>query len=246
MINRSVLSLGLFVLLSSSVVTGCGGDGKKAKSPESNAGITETSANTKEDMPAPPSKDGDPNAASSGGDKDKDKATGAAASSGGAVGGMIKVAAMKVAPIKKGKTDKDIELKADGTLNIDGKPAAKFKGDQVDSTGGTSMVTIGVDGSLVGNGVKNGLKFEGDDLVNSDTGTKLSVADDGTINATTKDGKTEAVAKAEGGGSAKRAALIILALYLSAEPAAAPPPVKKGPAAKPAAKPGGKKQKAAK
>jgi len=192
-------------------------------------------------MPPPPSKEGDPNAAATGGAGDKDKAAGAAASNsgGGAAGGMIKVAAMKLAPVKKGKNDKAIELKADGTVTVDGKPAAKFKGDQVDSTEGTSMVTIGVDGSLVGNGVKSGLKFEGDDLTTAD-GNKLSVADDGTINVTTKDGKTDAVAKAEGGGGAKRAALIMLALYLSSEPApaAAATPAKKG-----GAKPAGKKQK---
>jgi hypothetical protein len=139
-------------------------------------------------------------------------------------GGIIKLGALKFAPIKKGKNDKTVELKEDGTVNVDGKPAAKIKGDQVDSTGGTSMVTIGVDGSLVGNAVKPGFKFEGDDLVGESV--KLTVADDGTISATSGD-KTEPLVKVEGGGAAKRAALIVAVLYLNvpgnpnAEPAGA-------------------------
>lgn len=181
----------------------CGGDKKPAESPESNAGITETSA-TKEDMPPPPAKEGDVPAAPT-----ETKTEGP-----GAAGGMMKLAAMKLTPVKKGKTDKAVEVKDDGSVMIDGKPAAKIKGDQVDSSGGTSMLTIGVDGSLVGNGVKPGYKFEGDELVH-ESGMKLSVGDDGTITAS-KDGKSEPVAKAEGGAAtAKRAALVAAVLWMT-------------------------------
>ena len=136
------------------------------------------------------------------------------AENAGAAGGRMKRAAMKLSPVKKGKTDKPVEVKDDGSVLIDGKPAAKIKGDQVDSTGGTSMLTIGVDGSLVGNGVKAGYKFEGDELVH-ESGLKLAVADDGTITAS-KDGKSEPVAKTEGGAaSAKRAALVAAVLWLT-------------------------------
>ena len=183
------------------VAAACGGDKKPAESPESNAGITETSA-TKEDMPPPPAKEGDVPEAQA-----KDEGPGAA-------GGMMKLAAMKLTPVKKGKTDKAVEVKDDGSVLIDGKPAATIKGDQVDSTGGTSMLTIGVDGSLVGNGVQPGYKFEGDDLVH-ESGMKLSVGDDGTITAT-KDGKSEPVVKTEGGAAtAKRAALVAAVLWMT-------------------------------
>ncbi|HVH48241.1 MAG TPA: hypothetical protein VM925_38170 [Labilithrix sp.] len=175
------------------------GESKPAKSPD-NAGITETSS-TKEDMPAPPAKEADAPAT---------PVTDHAAAP--TAGGVIKLAALKVTPAKKGK-DKAVELKEDGTVTIDGKPAAKIKGDQVDSSGGTSMLTVGVDGSLVGNGVKPGYKFDGDDLV-TEGGAKLSVGDDGTITIT-KDGKSETLAKAEGGASAKRAALIVTVLWLT-------------------------------
>ena len=197
---KTALSLASVLVLSLGAAA-CGGDPKPAQSPESNAGITETSA--KEDMPPPPAKEGDAPAAPA-----DETAAGA-----GPGGGVIKVAAMKLAPVKKGKNDKAVELKEDGTVTIDGKPAATIKGDQVDSTGGTSMLTIGVDGSLVGNGVKSGMKFEGDDVV-SEGGVKLSVGEDGTITAT-KDGKSEAIAKVEGGASAKRAALILAVLWMS-------------------------------
>ena len=180
----------------------CGGDKKPAESPESNAGITETSS--KEDMPPPPAKEGDVAAAPA-------EAT---TEGPGAAGGMMKLAAMKLTPVKKGKTDKPVEVKDDGSVLIDGKPAAKIKGDQVDSSGGTSMLTIGVDGSLVGNGVKAGYKFEGDELVH-ESGLKLTVGDDGTITAT-KDGKSEPVVKTEGGAAtAKRAALVAAVLWMT-------------------------------
>ena len=197
--NRLFLASCLVVSLAAAA---CGGDKKPAEFPENNAGITETSA--KEDMPPPPAKEGDAPVAPA-----EAKTEGP-----GAAGGMMKLSAMKLTPVKKSKTDKPVEVKEDGSVLVDGKPAAKIKGDQVDSTGGTSMLTIGVDGSLVGNGVKPGYKFEGDDLVH-ESGMKLSVGDDGTITAT-KDGKSEALVKTEGGAaSAKRAALVATVLWMT-------------------------------
>lgn len=191
-----------FVLVTS-VLVACGGDPKGAHSPESGSGITETSA--KEDMPPPPS--------SPSKEDPKDSAPTSAKPEPAAAGGVIKVAAIKLTPAKKGAHDKAVELKADGTITVDGKPAAKIKGDEVDSIEGTSMLTVGVDGSLVGNGVKPGYKFEGDDVV-LESGSKLSVGEDGSVTLT-RDGKPEVVGKAEGGGSAKRAALVLSVLYLT-------------------------------
>lgn len=202
----------ILVVCSGLTVTACGGDDKQVKAPE--ASITETS--TQEDMPPPPAKDGDTAAAPAE----------APAEGPGAVGGVIKIVAMKLTSAKKGKGDKAVELKEDGTVLVDGKPAATIKGDQVDSTGGTSMLTVGVDGSLVGNGVKPGFKLEGDEIV-GESGVKLTVGDDGTITAT-KDGKSEPIAKAENGAASKRAALVAAVLWMNipssmtdAKPAAA-------------------------
>lgn len=185
------------VLVMCSGIVACGG-GKGPTSPESNAGITETSA--KEDMPPPPN------------EAHAEAAAAPTVEGPGAAGGVIKLAAMKLTPAKKGKGDKPIELKEDGTILVDGKPAARVKGDQVDSSGGTSMVTVGVDGSLVGNGVKPGYKFEGDELT-GESGLKLTVGDDGSVTAS-KDGKSAVIATVENGAASKRAALILTVLYV--------------------------------
>jgi hypothetical protein len=189
------------------VAAACGGEKQPAHSPDSVAGVTETSS-TKEDMPPPPAKEVEAAAAPT-------PETASQAAAAPTAGGVIKLAAVKVTPAKKGK-DKAVELKEDGSVTIGGKPAAKIKGDEVTSSGGTSMLTVGVDGSLVGNGVKPGFKFEGDDLV-TEGGAKLSVADDGTVTVT-KDGKSETIAKTDNGASAKRAALIATVLWLTLPP----------------------------
>jgi hypothetical protein len=206
----------------------CGGDEKKGpRSPESNSGITETSA--KEDMPPPPAKTGD-----------GATATDVKPEGQGAAGGMLKIAAMKVTTTKTAKgAPKPVEVKADGTIVVDGKAAAKIKGDQVDSTEGTSMVTIGVSGGLVGNGVKSGFKFEGDDLV-SDDGLKVTVGEDGAITAT-KDGKSETFAKAEGGAAARRTALVVAVLWMNVPTGPQPDKQTPGDKPKPTAKPPAKK-----
>jgi hypothetical protein len=191
----STLVLAIFVLGAA-----CGGEKKGARSPESNSDITETSSSPKEDMPPPPSKEGE-------------GATTETHTGPGAAGGMLKLATMKVTPLRAGAKDRPAELQADGTVVIDGKPVAKIKGDQVDSVEGVSMVTIGVTGGLVGMGVRAGLKFEGDDVVGDD-GLRLTVADDGTITAS-KDGKTEPLYRAEGGGASKRTALVVALLWMT-------------------------------
>jgi hypothetical protein len=186
------------------VLQACGGEPKPAHSPEP----TLTSDSSQADMPAAPA------------DKASEPATedkpGADAQSG-----IIKVAAMKLVPAKKGKDDKAVELKADGTITVDGKPFAKVAGDQVDALdGGGTLVTVGIDGSLVGQAVKPGFKFDGDDLV-TDTGAKLSIGDDGTLTST-KDDKAETLGKLEGGEQAKRAALIVAVLTMKTTAPAVP------------------------
>jgi hypothetical protein len=129
----------------------------------------------------------------------------------------IKIAPMKLVPAKKGKT---FEVKKDGTIVADGKAIARISGDQIDSLEGAgTLVTVSMDGSLVGQAVKPGLKLEGDALV-SDKGAKVSVADDGNITST-KDGKSETLAKLEGGADAKRTAILVTTV-LVAKPSTAP------------------------
>lgn len=140
----------------------------------------------------------------------------------------IKVAPMKLVPAKAGKNDKPVELKADGTITVGGKAVAKIAGDQIDALDGSgTLVTVAMDGSLVGQGIKPGFKFVGDEL-QGENGTKLSIGDDGAINATNKDGKSEVMGKMEGGEKAKRAGVLVTMLMLVAKPVeTTPAPAKK-------------------
>lgn len=224
MSNLKFAVLGTSLALSLAALA-CGGDNPPAKAPESTAGITEQGA--KEDMPAPPTKEADATKAA-----DDKAAADKASTEKAAPSGMIALAAIKITP-KKGKA---VELKADGNVNVDGKPLAKIAGDQVNDVGGPTLLTVGVDGGLVGSGVKGGPKFQGDELV-LENGNKLSVADDGTLNLVKADGKTEALAKTDGGAAQKRTTLILAALWLlPADAAKAPAAGKAGTPAKTDAK----------
>lgn len=191
------------------VLVACGGETKPAKAPEPVVGA----ADGKTDMPPGHDKEGESTADKDHGKGNDDKADKKADKANGPAGGMMTVAAMKFTPAKKGKADKALEVKQDGTVMLDGKTTAKIAGDEMkDATGGT-LVTIGVDGSLVGSGVKPGLKFQGDELT-AESGAKVSVGEDGTVTLAKADGKSEALGKFEGGAAAKRAALLVTAMWL--------------------------------
>jgi hypothetical protein len=139
----------------------------------------------------------------------------------------IKIAPMKLTPSKKGKT---FEVKKDGTITADGKAVAKISGDQIDALDGSgTLVTVSMDGTLVGQAVRPGLKLEGDKLV-SDKGLEVSVGDDGNVTSTSG-GKSETLAKVDGGADARRTAVLVTTV-LVAKPAEAPA----APAAAPAKK----------
>ena len=202
----------LAFVLAAFALTACGSDNKHAKS-AADQPINDPSS-AKEDMPAAPA-------------EHKDAADAPAAETPKETQSLaIKIAPMKLTPAKKGKT---FEVKADGTITADGKKVAKIAGDQIDATDGSgTIVTVSMDGSLVGQAVKPGLKLDGDDLV-SDKGAKLSVGDDGAITAT-KDGKSETLGKVEGAGAsqAKRTAALVAGVLMApasvtSTPAAAGP-----------------------
>lgn len=216
----------------------CGGEAKPAKSPEPIVGATDG----KSDMPdmnggKDSSADHD---SGKGNDKKADKADDKAdkkADKGGPGGGMLTVAAMKWAPAKKPAKPAAIEVKQDGTVTVDGKTKAKIAGDQVTDDTGATVVTVSVDGSLVGSAFKSGLyKFQGDELA-VENGDKVAMGDDGTVKVT-KAGKEEVLGKFEGATPAtKRAALVVFAMMVTdaPKPAAAkgapakdPKPAEKG------------------
>ena len=198
--NASLLAVASLVVL-----TACAADRKHARSSE---GPIAAESSDKSDMPAAPAEKGAPA-----------ESTAATATPTKTESLAIKIAPMKLTPTKKGKT---VEVKKDGTITADGKPVAKIAGDQIDALDGSgTLVTVSMDGSLVGQAIKPGFKLEGDKLV-TDKGVEITVGDDGTVTST-KDGKSETLAKVEGGADAKRTAVLV-ATVLVAKPADAPAP----------------------
>jgi hypothetical protein len=211
----------LLAVASLLVLSACAADRKHARSSEGPIPESTSGASDKSDMPDAPAAKGAP-AESAPADATPAKTESLA----------IKIAPMKLTPAKKGKT---VEVKKDGTITADGKPVAKIAGDQIDALDGSgTLVTVSMDGSLVGQALKPGFKLDGDKLV-SDKGYEVTVGDDGTITST-KDGKSETLAKVEGGADAKRTAVLVTTVLVAkptdAPAAAAAAPAKGAPAAK--------------
>jgi len=197
---RTILSAGLV-----SLALACGGEPKPAREPEPVIGANDGKA----DMPDPSGSKESP------ADHDRGKGKDEKVEAAGPGGGMLTAAAMKWVPAKKGANAATYEVKADGTILVSGKPKGKISGDQVLDDTGATLVTISVDGSLVGPSFTgSNAKLKGDDRLVSDE-TVLAIADDGTVKAT-RHGKEETVGKFEGATPAsKRAALVVLALSSS-------------------------------
>lgn len=193
------------------VLAACGGEKKPAQAPDPIVGANAAQA----DMPPAPA-----DKSSEAPPSEQPKAAADAQTL------SIKFAPMKLVPAKPGKNDKPVELKADGAITVGGKTIAKISGDQVDAADGSgTLVTVGMDGSLVGQGIKPGFKFVGDEL-QGENGMKLSIGDDGSINATNKDGKQEVLGKMEGGEKAKRAAALVTVLMMLGKPVETTAPAK--------------------
>lgn len=204
-------NLKLFAVAALVVLSACAADRKHGRGSET---PIEASSADKSDMPPAPA--------------EKANAEGTTPPAEGATPAKtetlaIKIAPMKLTPAKKGKT---VEVKKDGTITADGKPVAKISGDQIDSLdGGGTLVTVSMDGTLVGQAVRPGFKLEGDKLV-SDKGFEVTLGDDGNV-VSTKDGKSETLAKVEGGADAKRTAVLVTTV-LVAKPSDTPAPAPAG------------------
>lgn len=187
------------------VLSACAADRKHGRSSETPVAAE---SSEKSDMPATPAEKGaSPETAAADAKPAKTESL------------AIKIAPMKLTPAKKGKT---VEVKKDGTITADGKAVAKISGDQIDALDGSgTLVTVSMDGTLVGQAIKPGFKLDGDKLV-SDKGVEVTVGDDGNVTST-KDGKSETLAKLEGGADARRTAVLITTI-LVAKPSEAPAP----------------------
>jgi hypothetical protein len=98
------------------------------------------------------------------------------------------VIAMKLTGILKGS----IDVKEDGTvLKPDGKPVAKFVGNELRTVDGGVLISVAADGTMTIAGSHHGTKFDDKDDLVVEGGAKFHVADDGTVMLFNEDGKAD-------------------------------------------------------
>ncbi|WP_146654581.1 hypothetical protein [Labilithrix luteola] len=176
----------------------CGGSDQPAKAPENTSATAEGASAGKEDMPAPPAKEGE-------------AATAPAAPATPSLKLPASSVKLTLEPVGKDKKKSVIELAADGNVTQDGKPFAKLAGSEVSFKGKPAMSLMADNSIITPAGTSFG-SFSGDDLSLGNNGGKLTIGSDGAITLTGADGKAKPLGKAEGVGDAKRAILIVAAL----------------------------------
>ncbi|HEY1958637.1 MAG TPA: hypothetical protein VGH28_23630 [Polyangiaceae bacterium] len=103
-----------------------------------------------------------------------------------------------------------VELKQDGTVEIDHKPTLKFVGSELrEIDGGRVLMTVKPDGTAEYMDALK-LKFDEHDALVSPRGTKLIVDDDGVVRSRKRDGSEHSVAKLVGFTPAARRTACVL------------------------------------
>jgi hypothetical protein len=103
---------------------------------------------------------------------------------------------------------------------VDGKQVGRVTSDHVEDANGTTLLSVSRDGSVSGNTSPTAYRFGVADELASDDGTRISVADDGTISyQKPKAKKPETYGKIEGmSSSGKREAALIVAAWVLGSP----------------------------
>jgi hypothetical protein len=148
----------------------------------------------------------------------------------------ITLAALKLTP-NKGQKSKPVELKADGTILVDGKPGGKFTASELQDADGKTIATVAADGTITMEGAPAGTKFNDKNEIEADGKPVISIADDGSVKVADAKGKLGAgTFKVEGlTADGRRAAALLASEFFLPKPKATKP------AEKPAAKPAGDK-----
>jgi hypothetical protein len=195
-------------LLLAVLAVACGGNPKPADNPEP---ATSAAAAPVDSAPAPSSATADVSAPSAASSAASSAATTAPPAPPAPA---ITVVALKIAANKVTK-GKAVEVKADGTVLVDGKPVAKFSGAELQDSSGKTILAVASDGTVSGPSVNRQVKFSStDDLVNDD-GSKISIADDGSVTRTTAAGKADkAPFKIRGVTAASRREAILVAGWM--------------------------------
>jgi hypothetical protein len=122
---------------------------------------------------------------------------------------------MKATITSSGKSH-TLELKADGTLLADAKPAGKITGAEMDDTSGQAIVTVMGDNTLKVTGASSQsstAKLNDKDAIEVNGATVISIADDGTVTLVGPDGKPDPKGKMKFSGfkpTARRTACLIV------------------------------------
>jgi hypothetical protein len=132
--------------------------------------------------------------------------------------------------IGDGKKTTVLEVKADGTINADGKLLGKFAGNAVQDDEGHPRLVVDADGSLktassgAAEPTGNGAKFDATDAVLTPNGDKIMVGDDGTISHVGANGKTDKLPTSIEGFTPTSKREVLMVVLFATLPAAPPPP----------------------
>jgi hypothetical protein len=128
----------------------------------------------------------------------------------------------------KGKDGKStaVEVKADGTLNKDGKLLASFVKNELRDETGTMIFAVDKDGKVTGKDMDKPMAFNEKDELQVDGKPAIIIADDGTPSVTNGTKTEKAPFKFEKlPPKSKRAAVLLVGLMLFGRATKAPPPV---------------------
>jgi hypothetical protein len=130
----------------------------------------------------------------------------------------IKVVALRlVVPPREAKKMgvKAVEVKDDGTVLSDGKPALKIAGSELQDAQGSTVFAVAADGSVAGASGNAVGKFAANDELVLASGGKLVISDDGYLQLTDANGKTTVLGpkfESAPAWSKREAALVAFAL----------------------------------
>jgi hypothetical protein len=110
---------------------------------------------------------------------------------GSALPAVSSAEGLAIVAMKADIGEHDLELKSDGTVLFDGAPMGKVVGFEVRDLAGVPIIATSGDGSIAISGTPAAAKLDGNDVLQMGDGVQMSVADDGTIALTDKDGKRD-------------------------------------------------------
>jgi hypothetical protein len=123
-----------------------------------------------------------------------------------------------IAPMKLagGPVKKPVELQADGTVVVDGKPAAKIVGSELHDASGKTLISVRADDTVALDGTDAHMKFDLKDTLLLENGNQITLADDGSVHLINADKTADAESgKMKFTGFVRRAARTCVVMVLA-------------------------------